>query len=87
MQAMSRRTDAGSLARAVRGPVILITLGILFAIDHFGSLRFERSWPVLIIVIGIMKLLERPSQPQQGVPQAQQGGGMPPTNHPGGLPR
>ena len=28
------------LARAVRGPVILITLGILFAIDH--SCKFRR---------------------------------------------
>jgi hypothetical protein len=77
---MNRSVGSSSLVRAIRGPVILITLGILFAIDHFGSLRFERSWPVLIIVIGIMKLLERPSQPQQG-------GGMPPTNYPGGSPR
>jgi hypothetical protein len=74
------RPLASSLARAVRGPVILITLGTLFAIDHFGPVQFERSWPVLIIVIGIMKLLERPAQPQQG-------GGMPPTNYPGGIPK
>jgi hypothetical protein len=47
------------LMRAMRGPVILITIGILFAIDHFGPYGFERTWPVLVIVIGLMKLLER----------------------------
>ena len=47
------------LVRAMRGPVILIAVGTLFAIDHFGAYGFERTWPVLIIVIGLMKLLER----------------------------
>jgi hypothetical protein len=55
-----------NLARAIRGPVILITLGILFAIDHFGSVSFSRTWPVLIIVIGLMKLIERAGSPQDG---------------------
>jgi hypothetical protein len=55
-----------NLARAIRGPVILITLGILFAIDHFGSVSFSRTWPVLIIVIGLMKLIERAGSPQGG---------------------
>jgi hypothetical protein len=45
-------------ARAARGPVVLILLGTLFAIDHFGPYGFERTWPVLIIVIGLWKLLE-----------------------------
>jgi hypothetical protein len=55
-----------NLARAIRGPIILITLGILFAIDHFGSFSFGRTWPVLIIVIGLMKLIERADAPQSG---------------------
>ena len=56
-----------ALVRAARGPVVLITIGIIFAIDHFGSLPFERTWPVLVIVIGAWKLLEfvvgRPAGP------------------------
>ena len=56
----------GDLARAVRGPIILITLGILFAIDHFGAYSFGRTWPILIIVIGLMKLIERAGHPQGG---------------------
>ena len=51
--------NASAYVAAIRGPVLLITLGIVLAIDHFGSYSFARTWPVLIIVIGLMKLLER----------------------------
>jgi len=46
---------------AVRGPVMLITLGVLLSIDHFGPVSFGRTWPVLLIVFGIFKLMERSS--------------------------
>lgn len=55
-----------NLVRAIRGPIILITLGVLFAIDHSGLLSFSRTWPVLVIVIGLMKLLERAAESQGG---------------------
>jgi hypothetical protein len=44
---------------AIRGPVLLITLGVLLSIDHFGTVSFARTWPVLLIVFGIFKLMER----------------------------
>lgn len=44
---------------AIRGPVMLITLGVLLSIDHFGTVSFARTWPVLLIVFGIFKLMER----------------------------
>lgn len=47
------------VVKAARGPIVLITLGTLFAFDHLTSVEFERTWPILIIVIGLMKLLER----------------------------
>jgi hypothetical protein len=46
---------------AIRGPVMLITLGLLLSIDHFGTVSFSRTWPVLLIVFGIFKLMERSS--------------------------
>lgn len=46
---------------AIRGPVMLITLGVLLSIDHFGPVGFGRTWPVLLIVFGVFKLLERSS--------------------------
>lgn len=44
---------------AVRGPVMLITLGVLLSMDHLGTVSFARTWPVLLIVFGIFKLAER----------------------------
>ena len=44
------------LVRAIRGPVILITVGVLFAFDKFTEFRFSQSWPVLLIVIGLLSL-------------------------------
>ena len=48
-----------SLAQAIRGPIMLITLGSLVAMDYFGVYGFWRTWPILIIVFGILKLAEK----------------------------
>ena len=40
------------------GPAVLVTLGTLFLIGEFSSFEFHRSWPVLLLVIGIVKLLQ-----------------------------
>jgi hypothetical protein len=45
------------LIRAITGPVILITIGVLFMIDRFTQFSFSQTWPVLLIVIGILKLI------------------------------
>jgi hypothetical protein len=47
-----------ALAAALRGPLMLITFGTLLAIDHSGGLRIIRSWPILIIVYGLLRLAE-----------------------------
>ena len=44
---------------AIRGPVMLITLGVLLSLDHFGPISFGRTWPVLLIVFGLLYLAER----------------------------
>lgn len=51
--------SSGTLWSAIRGPILLITLGTLLAVDHFGAYAFWRTWPALIIVFGLLKLLER----------------------------
>lgn len=62
-----------SLVQAVRGPIMLILLGTLVAIDYFGYQGFSRTWPLLIIVFGVLKLLEkivvRPVPPVDNRPQ------------------
>jgi hypothetical protein len=50
---------AALYAQAIRGPIVLIAIGVLFAIHQAGVLPFSRTWPLLIIVVGVMKLIER----------------------------
>jgi hypothetical protein len=45
--------------RSLRGPVTLITLGTLFALQNFTPYGFEQTWPVLLIVFGLLSLLGR----------------------------
>jgi predicted lipid-binding transport protein (Tim44 family) len=49
--------------QSIRGPVVLITVGVLFAIHQAGILSFGRTWPLLFIIVGVMKLLERAFAP------------------------
>ena len=46
------------LLNAIRGPVLLINLGVLFAIDYAGGVSVGRTWPALLIVVGLFKLAE-----------------------------
>jgi uncharacterized protein YaaW (UPF0174 family) len=48
-----------NLVCAIQGPILMITLGVLLAIDQMGSFSFGRTWPVLLIVFGLFKLAER----------------------------
>ena len=56
------RTNRSYLC-AIRGPVLLITLGALMAIDHAGYYSFWRTWPTLLIITGMMILLDRTLTP------------------------
>lgn len=59
--------------RGLVGPVVLVTLGSLSLIEDMGGPRWHRTWPILLLAIGITKLLERkgtlpppPSMPGTG---------------------
>ena len=43
-------------ARCLMGPAVLVTLGVLFLIDHVVS--FGRTWPALLIIIGLIKVYQ-----------------------------
>ncbi len=47
-----------ALMRALTGPLILTTLGVLLTVDYAGNAPFSRTWPVLLIVWGLCKVLE-----------------------------
>jgi hypothetical protein len=68
-------SNSFALVRAVRGPILLITVGLLFVCDYFGPFPFYRTWPVLLIVYGVLKLAERTLVPHED-PQAPAGGAV-----------
>lgn len=73
---------AALYAQAIRGPIVLIVIGVLFAVHQAGILPFSRTWPLLIIVVGVMKLIERwnaprPPFPSPPFPPPPQGGPRP----------
>ncbi len=46
--------------RRIMGPTIVVTIGVLFLLEslHVGDLGFHRTWPVILLVIGAIKLLQ-----------------------------
>ena len=65
-----------NLVRAIRWPVTLITLGSLFALNNFTNYGFNQTWPVLLIVFGLLSLLGRTTgSPSAGVPPGTGAGG------------
>jgi hypothetical protein len=67
-------SDRPILIRAIRGPLLLITLGLLFLFDLLGSQPFYKTWPVLLIVFGALKLLERTAIRDNSTRQTPAGG-------------
>ena len=53
-----------NVIRAIRGPITLITLGVLFAFQNFTRFGFDQTWPVLLIVFGLLSLMQRGAAPQ-----------------------
>ena len=57
---MSRYYRRGGLV----GPAILITVGTIFLMDRwFPDFSFHRLWPLILIVIGLVRLLEMSMSP------------------------
>ena len=74
------------LVCAIRGPITLITLGVLFALNNFTTYGFGKTWPVLLIVFGLLSLLRRGTErraAEAGVPGFPPYGYPPPANPPG----
>jgi hypothetical protein len=44
------------LVNALRGPVIMITIGVLFLLDNLTPFQFGQTWPILLIVGGVLAL-------------------------------
>ena len=60
---MSRYRDNGCACercrtRGLMGPAILVTLGVLLLLGEMHVVSFDYTWPVLLIVIGVVKVLQ-----------------------------
>lgn len=60
--------------RSLSGPIVLITIGILFLLGTMGYLNwgtlahwFANYWPVILIAAGVIKLIEHQTALRQGV--------------------
>ena len=40
------------------GPAILVTLGVLFLLDNISNVDFGKTWPAILLVIGVVKLVQ-----------------------------
>jgi Domain of unknown function (DUF5668)/B-box zinc finger len=56
---LRRRTASEYQYRGIVGPAVLITIGVLSLIDNMHGPGWDRTWPVILLVIGALKLIER----------------------------
>jgi hypothetical protein len=70
-------------SRRLMGPVILITIGVLWLLDDMTRYDWHRTWPVLILVIGIVSLLRSSASSEGHISRnSKQAGGNGPTTPP-----
>ena len=75
------RGSNNSVLCALRGPLTLITVGVLFALNNFTPYGFEKTWPVILIVFGLITLVCRGAA-QPAAPQPPYPGTVPPYSYP-----
>jgi len=44
--------------RKLMGPALLVTIGILFLLDSVSDIDFGRTWPAILLVIGVVRLMQ-----------------------------
>jgi hypothetical protein len=44
--------------RRIMGPAMLVTVGTLFLLQSLNVAEFDRTWPAILLVIGVVKLLQ-----------------------------
>jgi hypothetical protein len=40
------------------GPAVLVTIGLLLLLEQMDVIGFHRTWPLLLVVIGLVKVLQ-----------------------------
>jgi len=63
--------------RKLMGPAMLVTIGVLLLLDNTGRLGFHKTWPAILLVIGVVKLMQSNASAEGHV------GSLPPGMSPG----
>jgi hypothetical protein len=63
-------------ARCLMGPAVLVTLGVLFLLETQDVISFGRTWPVLLVVIGLIKVFQGSASTAGHVDALPPGGGL-----------
>jgi hypothetical protein len=61
--------------RRLMGPAMLVTLGVLFLLDTTSSIGFGRTWPAILLVIGVVKLMQSNASSEGHIGPLRPGGG------------
>jgi hypothetical protein len=56
--------------RRIMGPAMVLTIGFLFLLQNLGvsDLHFGRTWPVILLVVGLVKLLQNSASVEGHIP-------------------
>jgi Domain of unknown function (DUF5668)/B-box zinc finger len=68
--------------RRLMGPAMLLTVGTLFLLENLHALDFDRTWPVILLVIGGVKLLQGSASVEGHIPSLTPGANPPVTGGP-----
>jgi len=77
--------------RRVMGPAMLVTIGVLFLLDSVSRVGFGKTWPAILLVIGVVKLIQSNAStaghigPLPGATTSYPPASPPPPGAPGGI--
>ena len=57
------------LIRRMRGPAFLLLFGVTALLHQWDILSFSQSWPLYLVLAGVLSLAERAAFQQKDVPQ------------------
>jgi Domain of unknown function (DUF5668)/B-box zinc finger len=56
--------------RRLMGPVMLLTIGVLFLLNNLHAARFGETWPVILLAVGVIKLMQGSASTEGHIPSA-----------------
>jgi hypothetical protein len=72
------RLNAGARSGRLMGPAMVLTIGVLFLLSTLEVAHFGRTWPVILLVVGAIKLMQRSIPADAGSAEIATGTSNPP---------